>query len=72
MLSMIWSVTQPANSKSTRKKKKQPKTPNVLLSVHRRIARLSLATAFATQLLGTRQNWAVRALAADTVKARKN
>jgi hypothetical protein len=33
------SATQPANSKSARKKKKQPKTPNVLLSVHLRIAR---------------------------------
>jgi hypothetical protein len=38
MLSMIWSATQPANSKSARIKKKQPKTPNVLLSVHLRIA----------------------------------
>jgi hypothetical protein len=30
MLSMIWSATQPANSKSARKKKRQPKTPNAL------------------------------------------
>jgi hypothetical protein len=49
MLSMIWSATQPANSKSARKKKKQPKTPNVLLSVHLRIARPP-ATALATKL----------------------
>jgi hypothetical protein len=38
MLSMIWSAIQIANSKSARKKKKQPRTPNVLLSVHLRIA----------------------------------
>jgi hypothetical protein len=38
MLSMIWSAIQPARSKSARKKKKQPRTPNVLLSVHLSIA----------------------------------
>jgi hypothetical protein len=35
MLSM---TIQTANSKSARKKKKQPRTPNVLLSVHLSIA----------------------------------
>jgi hypothetical protein len=37
MLSMIWSAIQPANSKSARKKKKQPTTPKVLLSCQLRM-----------------------------------
>jgi hypothetical protein len=34
---MIWSVIQLANSKSARKKKKQPTTPSVLLSCQLRM-----------------------------------
>jgi hypothetical protein len=38
----------------------------------KRLVRVKLATAFATQLLGTGRNWVARALAAGAVRARKH
>jgi hypothetical protein len=58
---MIWSAIQPANSKSARKKKKQPTTPKVLLSCQLRMVSIAECETHGLGLTHAWRRWEGRA-----------